>query len=230
MGMNNIEKIIEKGKEMLKSLSNNKSIDFEVFNSHILLLRQVIALNPELSKEVGKLIKKLLAAKKLDDIKFELVQVPVLQGHISIGHRLKFKQIPLLKREGITHVLSLLSRKEGAEKIGKSVRKSDLEWIWYPMENATPPDPDQYEGYLKLFKKLQAILDSGGFIYIHCSAGIHRTGMIVFALLLYLGFSELETKNMLSKLRKITHEKIGLERFEWGKDLLKYKENQKLYP
>jgi protein-tyrosine phosphatase len=127
-------------------------------------------------------------------------------------------------------VISLLSGKEGAEKIGESVRKSDLEWIWYPMENATPPSPDQYEGYLKLFKKLQAILDSSGFIYLHSSAGIHRTGMIVFALLLYLGFSELEAQIVLLKLRKITYENVGVERFEWGRELLKYKENQDLFP
>ena len=44
MGRDNIEKIIEKGKEMLKSLSNNKSIDFEVFNNHIIILRQLITL------------------------------------------------------------------------------------------------------------------------------------------------------------------------------------------
>ena len=68
MGRDNIEKIIEKGKEMLKSLSNNKSIDFEVFNNHIIILRQLITLNPELSEEVGILIQELLATKKLYDI------------------------------------------------------------------------------------------------------------------------------------------------------------------
>ena len=122
-------------------------------------------------------------------------------------------------------MLTLLSRKEDVKKFGESVRKFDLEWIWYPMENATPPSPDQYKGYLNLFEKLRTILDSGGFIFIHCSAGIHRTGIILFALLLYLGFSELEAKNVLSKLRKVTYENVGIERLEWGKNLLKYKEN-----
>lgn len=227
MSNHDIDKLIEKGKEMLKALSNNKSVDSEVFNTNIIALKQIIALNPELRKEVGALIQELISTKKLYDIKSDLVQVPVLQGRISIGHRPKFKVIPFLKREGITHVLTLLSRREGAEKIGESVRKSELEWIWHPMENATPPSSDQYEGYMKLFKKLQRILESRGSIYIHCSAGIHRTGMIVFAFLLYLGYSELEAKEALVKLREVTHENIGVERLEWGKYLLKYKENQK---
>ncbi len=156
--------------------------------------------------------------------------MPVLQGRLSIGHRPKIREIPLMKREGVTHVLTLLSKKEGAEKIGELVRKSDLEWIWHPMENADPPGSDQYEGYIKLFEKLQHILDSHGFIHVHCSAGIHRTGMIVFALLLHLGFNELDAKKVLSKLREVTQEYVGVERIEWGKDLLKYKENQKLSP
>ncbi len=224
MSNHDINKLIEKGKEILKSLLNNKSVDSEVFNTNINALKHIIVLNPELSKEVGVLIQKLIAAKKWQDLKFDLVQVRVLQGRLSIGHRPKIKLIPLLKREGITHVLTLLSKKEGAEKIGETVRKSDLEWIWHPMENANPPRSNQYEGYITLFKKLQHILESYGFIYIHCSAGIHRTGMIVYALLLYLGFKELDAKKVLSKLRKVTHENVGLERLEWGKNLLKYKE------
>ena len=95
------------------------------------------------------------------------------------------------------------------------------------MENADPPSSDHYKGYLKLFEKLQDILDSWGSIFIHCSAGIHRTGMICFALLLYLGFDEIDAKKFLSKLRKVTKENVGLERIEWGKAILKYKKSHK---
>lgn len=59
MSNHDIDKLIEKGKEMLKSLSNNKSVDLEAFNGHIIALKQIIELNPELSKEVGVLIQKL---------------------------------------------------------------------------------------------------------------------------------------------------------------------------
>ena len=44
-------------------------------------------------------------------------------------------------------------------------------------------------------------------------------------MLLYLSFNELEAKKRLSKLREVTYENVGTERLEWGKDLLKYKEN-----
>ena len=220
--MNNIEEMIEKGKIMLQSLSNNKSVDLDEFNSVIMALKQCIKLNPKLGKEFGPFIQKLISAKKLTDTKFDLVQIPILNGRISIGHRPKIKEIRLLKREGITHILTLLSVKEGAEKVGESVRIWGLEWIWHAMESATPPNQDQFNEYINLFKQLQTILASGGSIYIRCSAGIHRTGMIIFALLLYLGFSELEAKNLMLKLRAITHQEAGVDRFEWGIELLKY--------
>jgi len=224
--MHKIDNVIEKGKEMFQSLSNNESIDLEIFNSCIMELKQAIKSNPKLGKEIGPLIQKLITAKKINDKKSDIIQVPVLRGSLSIGHRPKIKEIPLLKRAGITHILTLLSKKEGGEKIGEIVHKWDLKWIWHPMENANPPDSSQYERYIQLFEKLQNILNLKGSIYIHCSAGIHRTGMIVFALLLYLGLNEQDAKELLFKLRVTTHENLGVERFEWGKELLKYKENQ----
>lgn len=227
MEIDKSNKMIQKGKELLESISNNNSIDAEVFNSRVKELKKIIKTNHELAKEVGALLQKLFAAKKFHEVKLDLIQVPVLQGYLSIGHRPKLKAIPLLKKEGITHILTLLSKKEGVEKIRESIRKWKLEWIWHPMENADPPSPDQYKRYIQLFKKLHEILAAKGSIYIHCSAGIHRTGMITFALLLYLGFNEPEAKQVLVNLRNVTRENMGVERVEWGKNLLRYKENQK---
>ena len=57
-----------------------------------------------------------------------------------------------MKREGDTHVLTLLSKKEGAEKIGELVRKSDLEWIDRESQLAGD-NPDQHYEYY--FEKLE---------------------------------------------------------------------------
>ena len=98
MSKDNINKMTEKSKEMLKSLSNNEPMDSEEFESHIIALKKIVNSSPESRKEVGLLIQELIRTKKSYDLKIDLIQVPVLQGRLSIGHRPKFKTIPLLKK------------------------------------------------------------------------------------------------------------------------------------
>lgn len=64
---------------------------------------------------------------------------------------------------------------------------------------------------------LAAILEAGGRIYLHCSAGIHRTGMVAAALLFHLGHGEHATRGALTLLRPITSQGMGAERFEWAR-------------
>ena len=60
------------------------------------------------------------------------------------------------------------------------------------------------------------MLQQGHKIYIHCSAGIHRTGMITYGLLRYLGKDTNEAKQLLHQLREVTAAQVGDERLNWG--------------
>jgi protein tyrosine/serine phosphatase len=51
---------------------------------------------------------------------------------------------------------------------------------------------------------------------IHCSAGIHRTGMIANALLRSLGLTADEAKAGLLTMRQVTHDGVGEHRLAWG--------------
>lgn len=57
---------------------------------------------------------------------------------------------------------------------------------------------------------------NGSGIYVHCSAGIHRTGMTSYAFLRYMGLSSTEAKTKLNELRPTTREGVGDNRLTWG--------------
>ena len=50
----------------------------------------------------------------------------------------------------------------------------------------------------------------------HCSPGIHRTGMIVYALLRYLQISKEEALQKLKLMRDITFQEVKESRLIWG--------------
>jgi protein-tyrosine phosphatase len=67
-----------------------------------------------------------------------------------------------------------------------------------------------------MFDRLKDNLEEGHHIYIHCSAGIHRTGMIANALLRYLGYTADESEALIAELRTHTAEGVGEHRLAWG--------------
>ena len=51
---------------------------------------------------------------------------------------------------------------------------------------------------------------------VHCSAGIHRTGMFGYALLRAVGLDREASNAKLRELRAVTAEGVGDERLAWG--------------
>lgn len=143
----------------------------------------------------------------------------MLNGTLSIGHRPKIKNLKDYKKWGVTHIVTLLSEKEGALDIEKAVYENDLHWLWLPLENAQPPDRDRNDEILGIFKQWKTLLNDHASLYLHCSAGIHRTGMIAYAFLRYLGFNAPQAAQELEQMRLMTAQKAGFQRFAWGDQL-----------
>ncbi len=141
--------------------------------------------------------------------------VPVGEGHMALGHRPKLKEIPGFPQQGVTHVVTLLSEREGAERIGQIVQQHGLSWVWFPMASAAPPE-DREDELRELFSSLKSQLDLQAKIFLHCSAGIHRTGMITYAFLRSIGVPMPNAQEKLSALRSITAQEVGADRITWG--------------
>lgn len=145
-----------------------------------------------------------------------LVFVDVAGGQLAIGHRPGARAIKRLPSAGVTHVVTVLSEAEGAAGIEASVCSAGLAWIWLPL-GSTKNLPARVRPQIRdTLEAIVAALAGGGRLYLHCSAGLHRTGMISAALLFRLGFAEDQVRATIEAMRPLTAREMGAARFEWA--------------
>ena len=149
----------------------------------------------------------------------DLALLPIAGGALGLTHRPKLKSIPAMRGAGVSHVVTLLSEREGARQIGDAVIAAGMTWIWAPMVGASVPDAEHTANLLRVLRDVCAVIAAGGRVVVHCSAGIHRTGMFGHALLRQLGFDAAAAHAKLGELRQVTGEGVGELRTAWGDGL-----------
>lgn len=179
-------------------------------------LRAALGESPGAGELLGPLMGQLLAVRKTRPDAGLVRWVGVGGGHLAIGHRPKLKTIPALRQHGATHIVTLLTEAEGAADIAAAVKKAGMSWLWLPLESAAPPPEERLADVSRLYEGLRTALASRARVYVHCSAGIHRTGMITHGLLRSMGLSQGEAMALLRSLRSETGEGVGEGRLQWG--------------
>jgi hypothetical protein len=180
-------------------------------------LRTAVKENPLIGREYGQLIAQLGNAIKSRPQKADLNLVPIGNGFVAIGHKPGGKiTFSGMKAAGVSAIVTLLQENEGAAKIGIGTTQAGMKWISFPFSASKPHEGEDKEKVKTLFSQLNDLLSEGETIYIHCSAGIHRTGMISYGLLRYLGYPAEKAKKLLQQLRQVTAEQVGEERLIWG--------------
>jgi protein-tyrosine phosphatase len=153
----------------------------------------------------------------LSDIEF----VPIGTGALALSHRPKLKDFPALRAAGVTHLVTLLAENEGASQLGNAATRAGLAWIWVPFHGAAVPDAARTRELKQVLREIRELVMAGNKLVIHCSAGIHRTGMFGYALLRQLGLSAEAARAKLAELRQLTAESVGQDRLAWGDALVK---------
>jgi len=142
--------------------------------------------------------------------------LPLGRGRLTLCHRPGSRAIAQLVQFGCTRVLTLLSEREGAPGVGAQIQNQGLQWTWLPMRDGKPPQADTAQAIRNLLPILSGWLDEGESILIHCAAGIHRTGMVSYALLRWRGYSDPEALDLLAQMRPQTREGLQLRQIRWA--------------
>jgi protein-tyrosine phosphatase len=84
-------------------------------------------------------------------------------------------ELSAIRDAGCSHLVTLLSEREGAGQIGEAAKAAGLAWRWLPMPNSDEPTGAARTSLERGLAELSTLLDEGHALVIHCSAGIHRT-------------------------------------------------------
>jgi protein-tyrosine phosphatase len=133
--------------------------------------------------------------------------------------RPKLKTLSRLREAGATHLVTLLADADAAQ-LGNAAKAVGLEWLWVPLFNGDPPPPDRDSDMRATIEGIARSITNGGRVVLHCSAGIHRTGMIAYAILREFGQSPDQARATLERLSPITAGHVGEVRLAWGDRLL----------
>ncbi len=109
--------------------------------------------------------------------------VKVGNGKLTLWHFLGKESVAQLQTFGVTRVVTLLTEDQGAFQIRDQIEPLGIAWTWLPIRRGRFLSNDEQQHLRAALPELSGYLDNGEAILIHCSAGIHRTGLVAFALL-----------------------------------------------
>jgi protein-tyrosine phosphatase len=142
---------------------------------------------------------------------------------LSAGPRPSKKLLVEMRASGITDLVTLLSKTEGAEQIGRRAIAEHVSWHWLPLDGADPLQIDSYNFKSKLIGLTETFSTGEGprRIHVHCSAGIHRTGMVIYGLLRLTGLGPDETRAALKQIRAVAADGVREDRLLFIERILK---------
>lgn len=142
--------------------------------------------------------------------------VAVSSGRLALSHRPKLKDIPKLAQQGCQRIVTIQGHNEAPGQIERTARGAGMAWTWIPVGHGKFPEDEADRLMRRGLQELVAAVEAGESVLIHCSAGIHRTGMLAFALLRWFGIPEGEALELIATMRPETREGMRAEQFAWG--------------
>ena len=141
------------------------------------------------------------------------------KGSIGLDHFPSQKAVKQHKAHGCTLVVTLQKDEEGAQVVRKLCKKSNLEWLqvdfWRHFHRKEADVLWTKVAYVA------SVVQDGGSVLVHCAAGIHRTGMFAYAVLLALGYTPKAALESLRIMRETCWRRVGLHRIQGVHEMLK---------
>jgi len=125
---------------------------------------------------------------------------------LTLGPRPKLKNIKNLPHQVIFTLLN--PEEDPREDIKRAVLNAGKAWVHAPLD-ARGQSTSDWEYWLDAAIALKKVLDAGATVYLHCAAGIHRTGCLAYLYFRRDGYGTHESKRRVFKLRPVIEEQIG---------------------
>lgn len=147
------------------------------------------------------------------------------QSKIACHGRPTFKDLKFFKLTyGMNSVLTLQSIKEKPEEIKKFCDENNILWFHIDLQGANMPYLKNANTQKKIIDQLlilyEMLLNKQFTLYIHCAAGLHRTGTIVYTLLRMFNETQEDALKALTYIREETRKKVGDDRISLAETLL----------
>ena len=145
---------------------------------------------------------------------------------ISCHGKPKLKDIEFLKQKfGLNYVLTLLHDKEEPQQIEEFCKKvGDIEWHNLKLTGANMAlfmKKDIQEMIVDyIYSLFQELKDNNKVIFIHCAAGVHRTGTILYTILRASGETRESAMEAIKQIRLQTYRNCGENRISYAETFL----------
>ena len=176
----------------------------------------LIQSDPGLSSELTPLIGQIKGIQESIRSYEQINWLNISNGCIGIGPKPKDQLIRDLALHGNVQIVSLLTEEEGASDIRRTTKDCNLKWRGFDLPEDQLPKKEQYYDLTKLYIKMMSAIQQGKCLYIHCSDGIFRSGMIAYSLLQSIGYPPKKAKKMLKELSKEASKEMGKQRYDWA--------------
>ena len=117
--------------------------------------------------------------------------------------------MPLLASAGCDRIVTILSVKDRPQGIGRQAQSIGLQWSWLKVATANNMLLQEKMLFKQEVKKIYERVLNNESVLIHCSAGLHRTGMFAYALLRKGGCGHQKAISLIGEMRKET--RLALE-------------------
>lgn len=125
------------------------------------------------------------------------------------------------EKYGVNYILSLLNENEKPKEIEKICLDNSISWEWIEVNGANYIKKAENKKILSKLLNLYAKLRCEEItLFVHCAAGIHRTGTIIYTLLRMFGEDPDSAFNLLGDIRKETKNKVGDFRIKLAEEKL----------
>lgn len=142
--------------------------------------------------------------------------------NLIIGPRPGKKSFDRLSQLELTHCCTLLGEKETPQVIEKICGRLGCNWLWLPVTGGGLETLQVTPMANHILSLHNALVDvDNPKIYLHCSAGLHRTGYVAYILLRVMGLDETSALKELKTLRTVTAEQVGAERIDLAESFVR---------